>query len=155
MYQINQQMFRGDISVQKGLFLDEAWDLLGIPDVAAFTVNLYRRVRKANGFITTVTQSVSDYYLNEGTIAIVENSANKYVLKQPGKAIARIQKEGRLDLGEYGYNQLRSVHTIAGEYSEIFFITGRGQDWSPRGLAVQPAALLNPPQRQSRYPAAA
>lgn len=127
MYQINQQMFRGDIAVQKGLFLDEAWDLLGIPDVAAFSVNLYRRVRKANGFICTVTQSVSDYYLNEGTIAIVENSANKYVLKQPGEAIARIQKEGRLDLGEYGYNQLRSVHTIAGEYSEIFFITGRGR----------------------------
>jgi conjugal transfer ATP-binding protein TraC len=126
MLKISQQMFRGSIGQQKMLVIDEAWDLLGSDETRDFIVAFYRRVRKANGAVGTITQSISDFYRNTGAQAIIENSANQYLLKQAGESLNMIQQEKRLDLGEFGYKLLRSVHTIKGEYSEIMFRTNYG-----------------------------
>jgi|UniRef100_UPI0037C19546 conjugal transfer ATP-binding protein TraC len=126
MLKISQQMFRGDVAQQKLLAVDEAWDLLGADETRDFIVAFYRRVRKANGAVCTITQSISDFYRNAGAEAIIENSANQYLLKQSGESLNMIQKANRLDLGEFGYKLLRSVHTIQGEYSEILFRTNYG-----------------------------
>jgi conjugal transfer ATP-binding protein TraC len=126
LYRIQQEMFLGDRSVKKMMVIDEAWDLMGTAETRNFIIALYRRVRKAGGSVITITQAVSDYWANPGTVAMIENSANKYLLRQTGEAISAVQKENRLELGEWGYQTLRSVHTVKGEFSEILSITNRG-----------------------------
>ncbi len=50
------------------------------------------------------------------------------LLGQKPETIDDIKKEGKLQLSEYDYNQLKTVHTIPGAYSEIFVKSefGRG-----------------------------
>jgi len=38
----------------------------------------------------------------------------------------KLEKEGRLDLGEYGFSLLKTLHTIPGRYSELCFVTEQG-----------------------------
>lgn len=121
--QINQQMYLGDRGQKKMLVIDECWDLLGTKETKDFIVAAYRRARKVNGSTFTITQSVSDYYLNEGTLAIVENSANMYLLAQKGQSIDLVKEKNRLPLDDFGYQMLKSVHTVRGEYSEVMCIT--------------------------------
>jgi conjugal transfer ATP-binding protein TraC len=127
MYQIGQQMYLGDRAQRKMLVVDEAWDLLATAETKSFIETSYRRARKYNGSTVTITQSVSDYWSNEGALAIVENSANMYLLGQKPESIAIAKKESRMPFGEWGYQMLESVHTVKGQYSEAFFITEFGQ----------------------------
>ncbi len=48
-----------------------------------------------------------------------------YLLGQKPKP-STLSKEGRLPLGEGGYEYLKTVHTVTEVYSEIFFITEMG-----------------------------
>ena len=67
---------------------------------------------------------------------IAENSANMYLLGQKAETINALKK-GRLPLGEGGYEYLKTVHTVTGVYSEIFFITEMGTaDWPPHRRSV-------------------
>jgi len=43
-----------------------------------------------------------------------------YLLGQTQETIESVKRSGRLTLSEGGFDQLRSVHTRAGVYSEIF-----------------------------------
>jgi len=126
MYQIQQKMYLGDRSKKKLLIIDEAWSLLAQSDARNFIIGAFRRVRKFNGSTIVITQSVNDLYANEGAMAIVENSANVYLLGQKGAAIDQIQREKRLSIGDAGYSLLKTVHTVPGEYSEIMFMTEFG-----------------------------
>ena len=92
------------------------------------SVSLSKRVtadfeNMVNGSAVTVTQSVNDLYDSPTGKAIAENSANMYLLGQKAETINALKKEGRLPLGEGGYEYLKTVHTVTGVYSEIFFIT--------------------------------
>jgi conjugal transfer ATP-binding protein TraC len=126
MYQIQQKMYMGDRAQKKLMIVDEAWSLLAQGDAREFITGSFRRVRKFNGSAIVITQSVNDLYANDGAIAIVENSANVYLLGQKPAAINQIQKDGRLSLGDSGYSMLKGVHTVSGEYSEIMFLTEQG-----------------------------
>ena len=126
IYQIQQDMYLGIRDRRKLVIIDEAWDLLTKGDVGKFIEHGYRRFRKYGGAAGIITQSLNDLYNSPGGIAIAENSANKFLLGQTKEAIARLQKEKRLDIGEYGYALLKTVHTIPGQYSEVFFVTEAG-----------------------------
>ncbi|MBJ2181682.1 type IV secretion system protein TraC [Pseudomonas veronii] len=126
IYQIQQAMFLGDRDRQKIVVIDEAWSLLTEGDVAKFIEHGYRRFRKYNGAAITITQSVNDLYASPTGRAIAENSANTFLLGQKDDAINIIKKEGRLALSDGGFSILKSVHTIRGQYSEIFFMTESG-----------------------------
>ncbi|HOV56368.1 MAG TPA: type IV secretion system protein TraC [Rhodanobacteraceae bacterium] len=126
MFQIQQQMDFGDRAQRKLLVIDEAWSLLAQEGARNFIVSSYRRIRKHGGSACVVTQSVNDLWSNAGAIAIVENSANVYLLRQKAESINMIKKEQRLSLGEAGYRLLETVHTVPGEYSEILVVTQRG-----------------------------
>lgn len=143
MFQIRREMQRGNRAQRKHLIIDEAWELLasgavngGNDPIAAFIAAAYRQFRKLNGAAWTITQSVNDFFLNEVTRAIYENSPHKWLLGQRGEAIEAARSEGRLDLGDHGFKLLRSVHTVRGEYSEVFAHT-------PYGYGV--ARLIVPP----------
>jgi len=126
IYQIQQDMYLGERDRQKIVIIDEAWDLLTQGDVARFIETGYRRFRKYGGAAVTVTQSVNDLYANAAGVALVENSANMYLLGQKAETIEALRRDRRLPIGEGGYEYLKSVHTVPGAYSEIFFFTEMG-----------------------------
>ena len=126
IYQIQQEMYLGERDRPKIVIIDESWDLLGMGDAATFMEHGYRRFRKYGGAAVTITQSVNDLYRSPTGRAIVENSANMYLLGQKAEAIEALKAERRLPLSEGGYSLLKTVHTLPGVYSEVFFITERG-----------------------------
>lgn len=133
MFQIRREMGRLPRGLRKYLLIDEAWELLsggavgsGTDPVADFVGKAYRQFRKLGGAAFTITQSIADFFQNDVTRAIYENSPHKWLLGQRGEAIESTKKEGRLDIGEHGFRLLRGVHTVKGEYSEIFMHTPYG-----------------------------
>jgi len=119
IYQIQQSMYLGQRDRRKLVIIDEAWDLLTQGNVATFIEHGFRRFRKYGGAAIVVTQSVNDLYNSPSGEAISENSALKLLLGQTREAIARLEQSKRIDLGEYGYAMLKTVHTLPGRYSEI------------------------------------
>ena len=126
IYQIQQAMYLGERDRPKIVIIDESWDLLTMGDAATFMEHGYRRFRKYGGAAVTITQSVNDLYRSPTGRAIVENSANMYLLGQKAEAIEGLKADKRLPLSDGGYALLKTVHTLPGVYSEIFFLTERG-----------------------------
>ena len=126
IYQIQQAMYLGNRDQRKILIIDEAWDLLSKGNIAKFIETGYRRFRKYNGAAITITQSLNDLYNSPSGVAIAENSANLYLLYQKPETIESIRRQNRLMIGEAGFDYLKSVHTVVGQYSEIFFVTSYG-----------------------------
>ena len=126
IFQIQNEMYMGDIGLRKMVIIDEAWDLLSEENVAKFIEHGYRRFRKYNGSAVVITQSVNDLYSSKTGEAIAANSAHKWMLKQNSEDIDKVQKEGRLSLTEGGYRMFKTVHTSKGNYSEILFINEGG-----------------------------
>ena len=128
IYQIQQEMYLGDRNRKKVVIIDEAWDLLTQGDVAKFIEAGYRRFRKYGGSVVIVTQSINDLFDSPTGRAISENSATTILLGQKPETIDSMKREGRLQLSEYDYEQLKTVHTNQGVYSEIFIKSefGRG-----------------------------
>src|SRR5690606_21479826 len=123
---IQQAVYLGDRSRMKVVIIDEAWDLLKEGEVSVFMEHAYRKFRKYGGSVLIATQSLNDLYENEVGRAIAENSASMYLLGQTEETVESVKKSGRLSLSEGGYNILKSVHTIAGVYSEIFIRSNAG-----------------------------
>jgi conjugal transfer ATP-binding protein TraC len=127
IYQIQQEMYLGQRDKKKILMIDEAWDLLTKGAVAAFIEGGYRRFRKYGGAAICITQSVDDLYNSPAGVAIVQNSPFMFLLNQKGSSIMQLQKDERLDLTEGEYRFLKTVHTTAPFYSEVFVITEKGR----------------------------
>lgn len=130
IYQIQQAMFQtNDVEARKLCILDESWDLLlnGGPDVGNFLESGNRRYRKVGGSQIMVLQSINDLYKSDNGVAIAENSPNKFLLGQRPETINMLKDTGRIDLSEGGYELLKTVHTLPGEYSEIFIHSPIGQ----------------------------
>lgn len=128
IYQIQQEMYLGERSRKKLVIIDEAWDLLTQGDVAKFVEAGYRRFRKYGGSVIIITQSINDLYDSPTGRAIAENSATTMLLGQKTETIESIKRDGKLEMSEYDYEQLKTVHTNRGVYSEIFIKSeyGRG-----------------------------
>ncbi len=126
MYQIGQAVYLGDRKMKQMLLIDEAWQLLATDDAATFIERAYRQFRKHNASVGIVTQSVMDVWQTKGGRAIAENSAHMYLLGQKADAIEGVRKEGKMPFGEWGYDMLKTVHTVPGVYSEIMCVTPYG-----------------------------
>lgn len=124
--QIQHEVYLGDRNRIKIVIVDEAWDLLKEGEVAHFMEGAYRKFRKYNGSVVIATQSVNDLYNNPAGRAIAENSATMCLLGQKAESVESVRKSGYLELNEGLFQQLKSVHTIAGVYSEIFIRSEHG-----------------------------
>ncbi len=122
--QIQQAIFLNpDRKQKKIVMIDEAWDLLKSGQTAVFMEHAYRKFRKYGASAIIATQSLNDLYSNaEGGTgkAIAENSAFYFLLGQKPETVESVKKEGYLDLSEGGFEILKTVHTIAGAFSELF-----------------------------------
>ncbi|WP_312126701.1 type IV secretion system protein TraC [Pseudomonas sp.] len=126
IYQIQQSVYHGDRNVKKIVFIDEAWDLLKEGDISKFMEHAYRKFRKYQGSMLIATQSINDLYDNPVGRAIAENSAFMFLLGQTNETIESVKLSGRLTLSDGGFSLLKTVHTVAGVYSEIFIRSKAG-----------------------------
>lgn len=94
--------------------------------VTKFVESGYRRFRKYSGAALTITQSVNDLYDNESGRAIAENSSSMFLLSQKSETLDSLKASKRLSFPDGIYEVLKTVHTIPGQYSEIFFYTELG-----------------------------
>lgn len=117
-----------DRSKRKLLIFDEAWQFFDDPQVAKFIERGYRTFRKHGSSAITITQGVHDFYKNESTLEMMFQSAHWLLLSQKQESINMLKNESKIALSEYEFDQLGSLKTVKGYYSEIFFITpfGRG-----------------------------
>ncbi len=126
IYRIQQEILLGTRDRKKLVIVDEAWDLLKGGEVSLFMEYAYRRFRKYGGSVVIATQSVNDLYENAVGRAIVENSANMYLLGQTAESVESARRGGRLALSENAFRVLAGVHTVQDAYSEIFVKSNAG-----------------------------
>jgi conjugal transfer ATP-binding protein TraC len=123
---IQRSMYLGDPSRLKLLIVDEGWDLITSGVEGKFIERGVRQLRKYRGGAVLILQSVNDLYKTSVGEAIAENTANKFLLGQTPEAVDALIKTGRLSLGEGAGDLIKTVHTVKGEYSEIFVYTRNG-----------------------------
>ena len=106
--------------------IDEFWRYIDSKDVVKFVRLAYKTWRKHRASIGTITQTVSDYLKSEDLKDIIFQSAFKFFLKQDDAAVESLKKSDAVLLSDYEYELMKSVNTVKGKYSEIFFLTPRG-----------------------------
>lgn len=122
--QIQREIFLGERNRKKLVIIDEAWDLLKEGEVSVFMEHAYRKFRKYGGSAIIATQSVQDLYGNSVGKAISSNSANMFLLGQKATTLEQVRKDNQLVMDDWAFNMLKSVHTEAGVFSEIFVNVG-------------------------------
>ena len=140
MYQIQEEAYKGDKSVQKLVFIDEAWQFFSDDSsgMGKFIETGFRRIRKYNGSFIVITQGLGDFYDSEQIgKAILSNVAYQIILKQDPDVIKRLVNEKKLNIAEGMVNYMKSVKTIKGKYSEILLRIG-GKFGSVGRLFVDP-----------------
>jgi len=125
IYQMQNSIYLGARDRPLMCLIDEAWDLLTKGKVKEFIEAGYRRFRKYSASVLICVQSMLDTH-NENGRAIKENSANLFLLQQKGDTVEAMKSERIIDLSAFGFELLKSVRTVPGQYSEIFVRTERG-----------------------------
>lgn len=122
IYQIQQEMYRGNRDKRRVILIDEAWEHLqaGGSAIEKFIEDCYRRARKYGGSIILLTQSIGDLQGSSVGNAVADNSAFSFFLGQRSDAIDRAVNEGYISLSPGAVQLLKSVKTEKGRYSEIF-----------------------------------
>lgn len=123
---IQQGMHSSPRAQKKFVLVDEAFSLLASNETMNFIVGWYRQLRKHGGSACICTQSVLDLFVNDGAVAIMENSAHRYLLMQKSESIEKAKAEGKLSLGDAGFRLLRTVRTVQNEFSEVLLNTPFG-----------------------------
>jgi conjugal transfer ATP-binding protein TraC len=133
IYHLQKSVFRDKSVNRKRLIviIDEAHKFLGRnPQMDDFIEQAYRRYRKERASIIIATQGFSDIYaegqLSKVGTAIINNSAWKFFLKQQPTSINLLIKSGTFSFTDYEEEALRSIKTVANQYSEIFLMTPSG-----------------------------
>ena len=131
IYHINQLMYsKADTRSNRiQIILDEAHRFLGKnARMDDFIEQAYRRARKYGGSVIIATQGFDDIYDPKGGLSragkvIINNSPWKFFLKQTDTSTNLLINSGVFSFDEVDKKVIRSIHTLKGEYSEIFMIT--------------------------------
>tara|TARA_B100000965_G_scaffold329897_1_gene293496 strand:- start:13852 stop:16284 length:2433 start_codon:yes stop_codon:yes gene_type:complete len=127
IYRIQQEAYLGDRSVKKLLIIDEAWQLMDSPSVAAFLNSAFRRFRKYNASAVVITQSLNDFFQTSTGVgkAILENAATIMLLAQKGSTLEKLKVSGDLPIDAAYLPLIKTVHVRKDEYSEVFIATNK------------------------------
>lgn len=120
MYRITNDMYVNRDGSRKVVIIDEAWSLMSGGDTAEFIETGYRRARKYGGAFGTATQSVDDYYKNEGALAALNNADWVFMLRQKKESIQRFEKDGKISMDAWKKRTLLDLTTKHGVFSEVF-----------------------------------
>lgn len=125
LFQVDQRMKIGGRGQRKMVFIDEAWQMLGGGPAARFIEGFARRARKEGGSLVTGTQSVNDYYANDGSRAAFENSAWRILLRISEEEAEGLRSSKRLSMDDATLGTIKTLKMSRGEFSEML-ITGPG-----------------------------
>lgn len=106
---------RADGTRRKVVIFDECWALLNIPAAASFMVELYRRFRRYNAAVWSISQSMQDFQRPEAH-GILQNTTYHYLLRTPGED--EVVRE-LLHLPEAAMEAFRNLRRVDGMYSEV------------------------------------
>lgn len=137
MYQISEAMYLGKRDQPKSCIIDEAPDLFSGDNQGAekFIGTGYRQARKYFSNFITSMQGINDYFKNETTIAMYENSDIKIILGQNPETIDQLKKSERLSMDAFTERLYKSLRKTD-DYSECVIKM-------PSGLSVH-RILLDP-----------
>lgn len=116
---INNEFFQGSREQKKILVIDEAWSIMDNKIVVRFLETMARRIRKHNGALGIMTQSIGDFFKNKATKAIFDSTANKIFLKQNVESINAAEENGELNLDSATIQLMKTVKTKAPMFSEL------------------------------------
>ncbi|MBT4838369.1 MAG: type IV secretion system protein TraC, partial [Methylococcales bacterium] len=117
---IQRQFFQGDRKTPQILIVDESWDLLTSGEASGFLEASFRKFRKYMGAAIIITQSINDVYANERGRAMAENASTKILMGQTAETVESLKASKRIDMSDGGYEWLKTVHKVDGQYSEAF-----------------------------------
>ena len=126
IYYIQTEMYSGIRNRKKLVIIDEAWDLLGEGNTAKFIEHGYRRFRKYDGGIITITQGVNDLAKTDAGRAALDNSDFLFLLRQKAESLMALKESGRVLMDDALLELLSSIHTVPGRYSEVYVRTPIG-----------------------------
>ena len=123
---VTQDLYLSDRSTPRFIIFEEAWQFLGkAAQLGAVVEEGYRRARKYSGSFSVVVQSLMD--LNTfGTVGGVINGNSQFRLFLESPDFDKSKDKGILDYDEFTMEYLKSVKSLSGFYSEIFFETPFG-----------------------------
>lgn len=107
---------------KKILIIDEAWELLDDPIMARAMESAYRKARKYDGSVITITQGIADLYKSKNSQSMIENAAWQFILQQKAEAVDDVIEGGQLRIEAYGAQQLKTLATVKNSHSEIMVI---------------------------------
>jgi|GEM_PF-1966751 len=110
---------------RKLIFLDEAWQLLKDETAASAVAGFFRKIRKDNGSIWVITQSLDDLSGNACGEVILGQSQWKLIMKQKPEVIDKNLKSGaisRFASDPYFVKSLKDIESSRGKYSEILIV---------------------------------
>lgn len=127
---VNQEMYLAKLN-EKGrkkiLIVDEAKDLIDDPVMSKALESAGSRVRKYEGALGIITQSIANLYRSPSGRVIAENSAFNIVMMQKSESIDAAIAEQHFKIDAYGEGRLRALHTVPGRYAEMMI--KRGDDY--------------------------
>ena len=125
MLQISQELY-GNESQRKMVVIDESLDLVRDPMMADFFNEAFQKYRKYGGSIGLVAQDLIRLQESPVGHSVRANAYTFFLLEQKTATVMKLQNDKYFDLDEFGWNELRSLHTVRGQYSEVMVVTDAG-----------------------------
>jgi conjugal transfer ATP-binding protein TraC len=141
MFMITREMYFSPRTQRKLCIIDEAWSVLRGGASGEFIESGYRRARKYAGSFWTGTQSAMDYQQSPAAQAAMANSDWLFMLRQKPESVMALAKSDKLVIDQHMQDQLLSLKTITGAYSEVFVHGGQMGHGVGR-LMLDPFTLL-------------
>ena len=121
---IKQEVYLSRDNRRRILVLGECGELLGNRPFAEFTARLTSKNRKEDGGVVVEAQHLGQIHATEYGALIQGNCYTKMFLKTPTDSLENARKQGWFEPSPYIDGLLKSLHTVAGQYSEICIIAG-------------------------------
>lgn len=131
--QIQSRIFLNNSGRRTLFLLEEAWQWLTVDSsskraltefVGDFLQASFRKFRKVNAAGGVISQSYSDYLVNNVGQAIVANTDWKFFLGQDSSQVEKLRNTKAFAASDGQFDLMKSVHTKKGAYSEIMMFHG-------------------------------
>ncbi|MEZ0107934.1 type IV secretory pathway VirB4 component [Catenulispora sp. EB89] len=90
-------------STRRLVVVDEAWQLMAVPDGAQFLFRMAKSARKYWAGLAVVSQDVGDFLSTDLGLAVVANAATQILLRQAPQSIDHVASAFRLSAGERSF----------------------------------------------------
>ncbi|PCI30923.1 MAG: hypothetical protein COB67_00265 [SAR324 cluster bacterium] len=101
------------------IFFDEARHAMADAVFVRALVDFATRFRKYKKFLSVITQSVDDFFVNDQAQKLFKTSSYQVFLKSNRASIMDASREGRLKLNEFEIEQMSNIRNHAPHYAEV------------------------------------